>query len=69
MTDTKKLEDIIKSKGLKKVFIARELGLSPYGLQLKINGSSEFKASEIVKMCGVLGIENLADREAIFFKS
>ena len=67
MTDTERLEKLIKDQGLKKGFIARQLGLSPWGLQLKIDNVHEFKASEIVKICGVLGISSLREREAIFF--
>lgn len=67
LTDSERLEQIIKESGLKKSYIARQLKLSPYGLQLKINNRHEFKASEIIELCGILGISSLREREAIFF--
>ena len=67
MTDTTLLENKIIKSGLKKSFIAKSMGLSPYGLTLKIRNINEFKASEIEKMCELLGIDDLEERSAIFF--
>ena len=67
MTDSKALRSIIASRGLKLKFVAEYLGLSPYGLQLKINNKKEFKSSEILALCELLKIESLAVKEAIFF--
>ena len=67
MTNTTLLEKKIEESGLRKSYIAKELGLSTYGLSLKIKNVNEFKASEIDKMCLVLGITNLEERCAIFF--
>ena len=69
MTNTVLLEEKIVKSGLKKSYIAKEIGLSPYGLTLKIRNINEFKASEIEKMCILLGIDNLEERCAIFFAS
>ena len=69
MTNTALLEEKIRKSGLKKSYIAKAIGLSPYGLTLKIQNSNEFKASEIEKMCLLLGIDNLEERSAIFFAS
>ena len=42
------------------------MNLSPYGLRKKINEETEFKVSEVTKICGLLGM-NDEEREAIFF--
>ena len=68
MTDTEKLRNIIKEKGLKLKYVANYLGLSEYGFALKIGNKKEFKAGEITMWCELLGITKLSDKEAIFFK-
>ena len=57
MTDTKLLEDYISKSGYKQSFIADKLGLTSYGFRRKVNGISEFKASEIVLLCDLLKID------------
>ena len=69
MTNTALLEEKITKSGLKKSYIAKAIGLSSYGLTLKIRNINEFKASEIEKMCILLGIDDLEERCAIFFAS
>jgi transcriptional regulator with XRE-family HTH domain len=66
MTDTVLLENIIKQRRFTKSYIAEYLGLSRYGLIKKLNNVTEFKASEIAKLCLLLGID-AEQREAIFF--
>lgn len=67
MTNTSLLEQYIEKSGYKRKFIARQIGLkSAYGLSLKINNESEFKASEIGILCKLLKI-SAKDKEAIFF--
>ena len=67
MTNTKLLEERIRASGYRKNFIAESLGLTPYGLTLKIRNENEFKASEIDALSTLLGIESWEDRVAIFF--
>ena len=67
MTDTALLEKRIAESGLKKGYIAKTIGLSAYGLTLKIRSSNEFKASEIVKLCDLLNITDPEEKSAIFF--
>jgi hypothetical protein len=67
MTDTLLLEKIIKDSGLKKGYIADQLGITRYGLAKKISNESEFKTSEVEKLSRILGINNLKDRQKIFF--
>ena len=67
MTDTKRLNEIIDSSGYKRSYIAKYIGLSPFGLANKINNVYEFKTSEINGLCELLKIDSLEDKDAIFF--
>ena len=69
MTNTELLERKIAESGLKKSYIAKAMGLSRYGLTLKLQNLNEFKASEIEKLCILLGITDVEERCAIFFAS
>lgn len=66
MTNTMLLRETIKKSGLKYRYIAQTMGITPYGLSKKINGETEFKASEIVVLTDVLGL-NDTQRDNIFF--
>ncbi|MDR0925099.1 MAG: hypothetical protein LBN31_12210 [Hungatella sp.] len=67
MTDTVRLNDVIKKSGLKKRWIAAELGLSSYGFWRKINNENQFKAGEIKELCRLLKITSLKKKDEIFF--
>ena len=67
MTDTKRLEEKIKESGITKVHIGKKLNLTPYGLSKKIKGITEFKAEEISRICKILNIADLQEKEDIFF--
>lgn len=67
MTNTKLLNELIEQSGLKRVFIAGKLGLTPVGLYNCIQGKSEFNASQINTLCYLLRIEDLETKEAVFF--
>lgn len=66
MIDTKLLTKAIEKSGLKKFYIAQALGLSAYGLHNKLNGKTEFKASEIKSLSELLGM-SVEMKERIFF--
>ena len=66
MTNNNLLLTYIEKSGLKKKAIAKKLGLSAYGLSLKLQNKREFKASEIQGLSNILGL-TAADRENIFF--
>ncbi|WP_303916721.1 helix-turn-helix transcriptional regulator [Subdoligranulum variabile] len=68
MTDTKRLRDAIQASGLKISFLAEKMGISRQALQQKIDNDSEFKASEIAALAGLLGLD-IPEKEAIFFCS
>lgn len=67
MTNTEMLRDAIKKSGLKLEFIAEKLGITRFSLSKKIENVTEFKTSEVQKMCDVLQITDPQDKEAIFF--
>lgn len=58
MTDTLKLKALIVEHGYTQKDVAKMLGLSAQSLNKKINNKTEFKASEISRLCAVFGIEN-----------
>lgn len=66
MTDTKALEAAIVAAGVMKKHICSQLGLTFQGLSDKVNGRTEFKASEIRIMQDVLRLTN-EERDRIFF--
>lgn len=67
MTDTARLRQKISELGMKYNYIAKKLGLSPNGLLKKVENRSEFKASEIQKLCVILGINSREEVDLIFF--
>ena len=68
MTDTEMLRNAISAAGFKYKHIAKELHLTPFGLQKKIENKSEFKASEIAALVRVLGLSEPETSE-IFFRN
>lgn len=67
MTDTEKLRKLISESGLKLEYIAKQLDITRFSLQKKLENITEFKASEIQRMCEVLKIEDADLKEQIFF--
>jgi len=55
MNRTQYFDDLIKKSGLKKVFIAKNIGISYFALQKKITGISEFKANELKIFAELVG--------------
>lgn len=67
MTNSEELMKLIEDRGLKLKFVAEKLGLSSYGLSLKISNKNEFKTSEVSALCELLDITSLREKERIFF--
>ena len=67
MTDTKLLNEYIDRSGLKINYIAKYLGRSRYGFMQKRDNINEFLPSEIEKLCFLLKIDSLEERNRIFF--
>ena len=66
MTNTKLLREKIDASGLKLQYIADQLGITRFGLYKKLQDGSEFKPSQIVKLCELLRIETAEEREQNF---
>ena len=67
MTNTKVLKERIANSGLKLSFIAQYMGLSRTGLYNKNNNRRPFNQYEIDKLCQVLHIKTMEEKEVIFF--
>ena len=67
MTNTVMLEDVIKASGITNRFIANQLGITEQAWRYKRKGQYQFTQSEIQKLCEVLHITKLTDKERIFF--
>lgn len=65
MTDSFALRVWVSDKGLKFKAIAKAMGITPYGLQRKIDNQSEFKASEIAMFVEHFGMSS-KERDVIF---
>ena len=67
MTNTDMLTEKIKTSGLKMGFISKELNISRQQLWKKLNNLVSFNQYEIEKLCTLLKISSLREKEAIFF--
>ena len=67
MTNTQMLNKAIEDSGLKINRIIDAMGIKAYAtLREKIENRREFTASEIMRLCEILNLDN-DQREAIFF--
>lgn len=67
MTNVYLLKKRIDASGLKIGYIANQLGISKQLLWKKINNITQFNQYEIDKLCTILKIETLEEKESIFF--
>lgn len=63
MTNTELLKDIITTSGYKLEYIAKEIGLTRFGLYSKLRDGSEFKPSQVTKLCEMLKIDEEKRKE------
>lgn len=68
MTNTKLLRERINASGLKLTYIASQLRISLRALTMKITNQTQFKPSEIKRLCEILSIET-AEEQVQFFLS
>lgn len=66
MYDSERMRKAVEASGLRKRFIAERLQMSYAAFIAKLNGKVEWKASEIVKVSKVLGLDS-SRRDTIFF--
>ena len=67
MTNIELLEEKIRKSGLKRSFISEKLEITRASLYRKLRGLSEFSLKEVSRLCDLLGITDLVEKEAIFF--
>lgn len=67
MVNTSLLNEKIKSSGLKREFIAEQIGLSRAGFYKKATNGSDFTTGEVAALCKLLSISKLTEKESIFF--
>lgn len=67
MVNTQYLEKMIDDTGIKKAYLASELGITRQSLRKKIINENDFTAREIKLLCEILKISSLKEKEAIFF--
>lgn len=65
--DNIRLVDCIHKSGLKHKYIAGQLSLSKQGWSNKINNRTEFRLSEIKRLCTLLNLDS-KQRDHIFFE-
>lgn len=68
MTNSNVLRGSIIENGYTVPSIAVKIGISEQSFYNKLNNKTEFKASEIDKICGILGI-SMENRMRIFFST
>jgi hypothetical protein len=66
MTDTERLRDAIRNRGLKIGWIAEQMGLAPWSFTRKMNNVSEFTSREIMLCSQLIGL-TFTERDRIFF--
>lgn len=67
MTDTVLLRQKLKDSGYRLQFIADKVGISRQTLSMKVNNDSEFTTGEVEKLCDLLDICDLEEKNSIFF--
>lgn len=66
LTNRELLNERIKAKGLKKSFLAEQIGKKPRTLSKKLKGTQDFTESEMKVLTRVLQL-TVEERMAIFF--
>jgi len=67
MTNRKLLEEKIAASGKKKGYLAKKCGLSRQGFSNCVKGDALFNTLHINVLCEELNINNLKEKESIFF--
>lgn len=67
MTNTALLKEKIEASGLRTDYIYESLDISRTSLHNKMSGKTQFTLDEVQKLCDILGITSLREKENIFF--
>ncbi|GFI62075.1 hypothetical protein IMSAG049_01248 [Clostridiales bacterium] len=68
MTDSCKLKKFIDKSNLSYKEIADKMGISEKILMKKLENHDEFRSKEIQLLCSLLSIEDIWERQVIFFE-
>lgn len=68
LADIERLKLIIKERGLKNKYLAKELGITEAAYYSKMSGKRKFNVDEAAQLVGILNISNAVAYD-IFFKS
>ena len=66
MTDSRRLREAIRARGLKINWIASRIGIAPWSFSRKMNNRTEFTSKEIQACSELLGLSG-EERDRIFF--
>ena len=66
MFDKEKYKQIVESKGLKGVYIAKQLGMDYRTYMQRTSGNNQWKVDEVMRVQRILRLRN-SERDAIFF--
>lgn len=69
MTNTKLLDKYIQKSGLSKNRLAASLNISPFAFAKKARNEDEFYSGEIIRLCALLDIRPIDEKEKVFFSS
>lgn len=61
MTDSKKLKELLKNRGVSFAFVAKKIGMTRQGLSKKFEDGSDFKAYQMIIIKDLL---RMTDEEA-----
>ena len=67
MTNTSLLKKKIDESGLRLDYIYKSLDISRASLHNKLSGKTEFTLEEVQRLCGILNITSLREKDKIFF--
>lgn len=68
ITNVERLREVIDESGMSIVAISDKLGITREGFYKKMNGETEFKASEITALTRILRLSK-SDRDKIFLSN
>lgn len=67
MVNIAELNKVIESSGVKKEYLAKQLGISRQSFSLKVNGKRPLTFDEAEILINELGIKSASDKARIFF--
>jgi DNA-binding Xre family transcriptional regulator len=66
MANVEKLNALIDYKGIKKIWLADQLGITQQTLINKLSGANDFKLQEVNTLCKILNISEKETKQIFF---